>query len=233
MAERVYQLDDQIIRLVGMVHIGQENYYRDIAESMGDSRMIILAEGVADEDNLIQNRLDYGKVGSALGLVTQEELTFVGKVVSPDDLERPNRADEDQNLPHIIRADIDVRQFDPFTVEFLNVLGKTMFSGSSATAGAQTYKTWIDDHVTAESAQIIWRDILYRRNEEVIRYMNLALGKYETIIIPWGAIHMPEIEKAVVEKGFSLVETHERLSFDLRKVPYTKLLGYLLGVKFM
>jgi hypothetical protein len=228
MAERVYHLDDQVIRLVGMIHIGQEDYYRDIAGSLGANRMIILAEGVTDEDNLMQHRLDYGKVGSALGLVTQEKLEFAGTVISPEELERPYWG-EGQDPPHILRADIDINQFDPFTIEFLNILGQTVFSGSSTTEGLRAYKAWIDEHVTPEAGQIIWEDILYRRNEVVIRYMNMALEKYDTIVIPWGAMHMPEIEKAVVERGFSRAETHERLSLDFRKIPYGKLLGLLRG----
>jgi hypothetical protein len=227
--ERVYQRGDQVIRLIGMIHIGQEYYYRDIADSLG-AEMIVLAEGVTDRDNLLQHPLDFKRLGSAFGVVSQNELEFAGKFISSTDLERSSRTDANQGIPHILNADIDVNHFNPFTVEFLNVLGKSMSSGASLLEEYQTYNAWADNKLTAESMQIIQRDIFDRRNEEVLRNLDLALKKYKMIIVPWGAMHMPDIERSVVEKGFSLVGTHERLSLNLWKIPYAKLLTTYGGV---
>ena len=48
----------------------------------------------------------------------------------------------------------------------------------------------------------VMADILDKRNAVVIDGMVRSLALYDTIVIPWGAMHMPAIEAAVLEEGF-------------------------------
>jgi hypothetical protein len=57
----------------------------------------------------------------------------------------------------------------------------------------------------------------------VIEGMQRSLKLYNTVIIPWGAMHMPAIEAAVVEQGFTRGPAHERLSLDFRSIPYREM----------
>jgi hypothetical protein len=50
-----------------------------------------------------------------------------------------------------------------------------------------------------------------------------TLEHYDTVIIPWGAMHMPAIESAVFEQGFESGAARERLSLDFRTIPYAEL----------
>ena len=60
--------------------------------------------------------------------------------------------------------------------------------------------------------EIIIDDILHRRNMGVIHYLDKALVRYDTVVIPWGALHMTEIEAEVLKRGFKLQEERERVS---------------------
>jgi len=52
-----------------------------------------------------------------------------------------------------------------------------------------------------------------------------VLDYYDTIIIPWGALHMPEIETAVLGKNFQLAETRQRTSIDFKRLFMAHLKG--------
>ena len=53
MTERTYRQDDKQIRLTGMIHLGQENFYADLMASIPGGRTLILAEGVTAAANVI------------------------------------------------------------------------------------------------------------------------------------------------------------------------------------
>jgi hypothetical protein len=57
----------------------------------------------------------------------------------------------------------------------------------------------------------------------VIRHLEKALVRYDTVIIPWEALHMKEIEAEVLKRGFKLKEERERVSIDFRKMLMGKL----------
>jgi hypothetical protein len=66
-------------------------------------------------------------------------------------------------------------------------------------------------------------DILDKRNALVIDNMVRSLEYYDTVIIPWGAMHMPAIEAAVLKLGFAPGDERERLSVDFREIPIAEL----------
>jgi hypothetical protein len=84
-------------------------------------------------------------------------------------------------------------------------------------------------HMTDDMFKVIMKDILYRRNQKVIEALQKALasGAYNTIVIPWGALHMAEIEEAVRNNGFNLRGSTERLSVDFRKIDLSRLMRRL------
>jgi hypothetical protein len=220
MAEKVYRRDNRTVQLVGMIHMGEEHYYEELAKLAPPGRTIILAEGVTDNKNLLPNRLDYGNVADYLGLTLQQEkMQFQGKVIDAKELEQPRTdATAGQKGPiHILRADVDVSSFRPQTISFLDDVGREMKRNSSLTQGLVSSGSWSSKYANAEVQQIIMQDILERRNEEVIRNLRKAIGRYDAIVIPWGALHMPQIEAEVVSQGYELQQVRERMSMDFSK----------------
>ena len=223
MSERSYQRDGQMVRLAGMMHIGKEDYYQDLAGSMASARTIILAEGVTDRDKLLVNQFNYSKLAGVLGLSSQETMNLDANLVDLEDLGAVEPGPGVRDTPDIARADLDLNRFDPQTIEFLNVLGRTLFSGQPLAEGLLAYNAWADEHMTPERIDGVMADILDKRNAVVIDGMERCLAHYDTIIIPWGAMHMPAIEAAVLAQGFVPAASRERLSLDVRVIPYREL----------
>ena len=223
MSERSYHLDEKVIRLAGMMHIGKEEYYKDLARSMSSKGTIILAEGVTDQDGLLETQFNYGKLAEIIGLTSQEKMFIDGNLIELEDLNEMNRGVSETGKPDIVRADIDLNQFNPQTVEFLNELGRSLFGDRPLIEGLAEYNLWINENMTEESIAGVMLDILDKRNEVVINSMLQTLTRYDTIIIPWGAMHMPAIEEAVLDEGFALDAERERLSLDFRTIPYAEL----------
>lgn len=221
MTEKVYRRGNKTIRLAAMIHLGEQRYYDDLTRSFASGRAIVLAEGVTDEKKLLHEKLDYGKVASVLGLTTQEQLRFKGRIIDEDELETTPADGEGQvagKSADILRADVDISSFRPETIRFLDELGKQMKQNSSTARGLLAFNEWSKDNVTPQTQKIVMDDILYGRNQELIRHLRKAVDRYDSIIVPWGALHMPGIEEEVVKEGFQLVEQRERLSIDLKKM---------------
>jgi hypothetical protein len=45
-------------------------------------------------------------------------------------------------------------------------------------------------------------EVLGLRNEHLTRELERALTEYERVVVPWGALHLPAIEQAVLDWGF-------------------------------
>jgi hypothetical protein len=118
----------------------------------------------------------------------------------------------------IFRADVDISSFRPQTITFLDAIGKHLRESPSFVQGVLALNTWAEKNVTPEMYVIIMDDILHRRNLVVISYLDKALVRYDTVVIPWGALHMKEIEEEILKRGFVLQEERERVSIDFRRM---------------
>lgn len=223
MSERDYHLDEKVVRLTGMMHIGREDYYQELAASVASGNTIILAEGVTDQNHLLTSRFNYGQLAGVIGLTSQDKMIFDGNLIDLADLGQAKPDNAEQLKPDIARADIDLKDFEPQTLEFLNMLGRTLFSGMPLLEGLAEYNDWAQEKMTDERVAAVMTDILDKRNRVVIDSLELSLVHYDTVVIPWGAMHMPAIETAVLAQGFVPGVKRERLSLDFRMLPYAEL----------
>ncbi len=223
MSERSYHLADKEIRLAGMMHIGKEDYYQDLAKSIPTEGAIILAEGVTDQDHLLESQFNYGKLAGIIGLTSQDKMRLNGNLVELDTIDVAGQVIHEPGKPDIANADIDLNRFEPKTIDFLNALGRSLFGDKPLIEGLAEYNLWVKENMSEEGIAGVMADILDKRNDAVIAGMVKTLKHYETVIIPWGAMHMPAIEAAVLEQGFSPGQVQERLSLDFRTIPYGEL----------
>ncbi len=221
MTERVYSRGDRTIRLAAMIHIGSTEYYRSVAESVTPGRTLVLAEGVSDTRRQLKNGLDYGKVAALVGLASQDKLLFKGNLIEAEELDSPETEDRSEltdQKPDILRADVDMSDLRPQTITFLDAIGRHMRENGSVLRGFLALNTWAEKNITPEMYKIIMDDILHRRNMVVVGHLDKALPRYETVLIPWGALHMKEIETEILKRGFVKKEERERISIDFAKL---------------
>jgi len=220
MVEQNYNRGGQSVRLDAMMHIARSEYYQELARSLPAAKTVILTEGVTDRDHLLTHRFDYSSVADLIGLTSQQTMPLDGNLV---DLEQPDSTPRDTSKPDIFRADVDLNSFSPETVAFLNVLGRTLFGDKPLPEAMLEYNAWAEKNLKPEMIDGLRKDILVHRNAVVIDALKQSLKRYDTVVIPWGAMHMPAIEQAVLAQGFTPKERHERLSLDFRTVPYAEL----------
>jgi hypothetical protein len=224
MSERVYKSDNRTIRLAAMIHVGSSEFYDEVTKSIGTGRIIVLAEGVSDDKQLLVGGIDYGKMAAYLGLTSQKEMHLRGRIIEAEDLELPRLCfggaveGNTGGDVDILRADADVSDFRSPTILLLNALSKNMEESDSFVNGFLNLNSWSQKNLTPEMNSIIIDDILHRRNMGVISYLDKALDRYDTVVIPWGALHMNELEAEVLKRGFKLQQELERVSIDFHKM---------------
>lgn len=218
MTEKLYTRGEKEIRLAGMIHLGQQAYYQELAASFNAGDSLLLAEGVSDRQGLLGARFSYGNLAGLLGLTSQEQFNFIGRLIEAEQLDQPSISEAGRL--DILRADIDLQQFDPRTIEVLNAIGSRLLSSSSLSDGYRDFSQWAEQHMTPELNRIVMADLVQKRNRSVLSYLPKGLQHYRTLIIPWGALHMPGIETALKQQGFELQQSRERLSIDFLLLPY-------------
>jgi len=192
-SERDYARGEQSVRLVGMMHVGEDAAYRELVSSF-EGADLVLAEGVTDRDGLLREGLGYQMLAQPLGLVVQPEIEEeLGEIEADEDADA-------ESAPQVVRADVDIRDFSEETLAFLRAYSQIFASPDLATGleRARDFSRRFDAKATAR----ILRDLIERRNAHLLHALDEALPEHRSIVVPWGALHLPEIEDALEERGF-------------------------------
>lgn len=222
-SERSYHHAGKVVRLVAMMHVARKGYYQELFASLPAKGTIILAEGVTDQDRLLKGRFDYGRLANLVGLSSQGMMRLDGNLLELGDLELAGELERDETKPDIVHADMDLNRFDPLTIEFLNVIARTLLGDKPLAQGFAAYNDWVKVHGTPEMISGVMADILHKRNAVVIDALQRSLDRYDTIVVPWGGMHMPAIESALLERGFVPGDKKERLLFAFNAIPFSVL----------
>ncbi len=198
--ERELAKDGKRVRLVSMMHIGAREYYENVQASLpANGRAIVLLEGISDDKDLLKSRFSYSKIARMLGLAAQES--------SPLQRSAPARTGgNDSPAPPVgkleyRRADLDVSAFRPTTIRYINAVGGLF---ENPTLDTLVHALRDDDSPLGYPGidQIVMNDILNKRNAHLVDAINAALRTHETLIVPWGALHLPFIEDTLKKQGF-------------------------------
>ena len=71
------------------------------------------------------------------------------------------------------------------------------------------YGRLVDMEPDLEMLQQMQHDLLQLRNDHLFVELTALLEEYDQLIVPWGGLHMPDLERRVLELGFEPAETHE------------------------
>ena len=203
LSDRRYVRDEQEVRLVGMMHLGEPEVYHDIARSFLGPDTIVLEEGVTDEDAVLEQSLQYGTVAGRLGLTAQRSF---GSYLSELDDAKSMAVDE-RPLPELRNADVDSRAFSSGTQRLLAKAAVVWSDDDFTRAFLDLYQELIED---PEATEDFLYDIIELRNRHLERHLLVALNERSRVIVPWGALHLPDIERFVIQLGFERVDEIER-----------------------
>jgi hypothetical protein len=183
---RTYRCNDKSIYLLPSVHIAEGSFYSDLMEELPTGKTVILPEGVTDTENLLSSGMGYDKLAPALGLVAQDGQTFSAN-------------------PEIATTacDIDVSALSPEVVAFLNAMGKFFRKMDT-----QDRRAALLEYVSAPvpDEKLLWKEIVEDRNARVVACIHDSMETYDYIAVPWGAAHMPGIEKELLDAGAKQVD---------------------------
>lgn len=211
--ERTYNRDDKKIHLVAMIHIGSREYYEQLSQFLSSSDTIVLAEGVTDTTGLMKEFPSYEKIANLIGLETQENMVIHGKLIEYEDISKidVNEFGKEHEAT-IVRADIDSKDLSKDAVEFIQSVGLIFKNNGSLISGLTDYLNWYKENMTPEQEEIILDEIINKRNSVLLHYLDEAIKHYDTIVIPWGAMHMPGLEQAVLKRNFTAGDRISRLA---------------------
>jgi hypothetical protein len=189
LVERGFHKPDSVVRLVGMMHIGQEHSYQELVASFDRPEVLVLAEGVTDEGNILGLGRGEGYRGLAeqVGLSNQRDLTSY----------RPSIRQR--------HADLDVAELSPSTQRLLRRTLHAFGAEGVDTEALLTLLTSSED-LTPEVQERFWYDVIDRRNEVLLGHLRAAVEEEPEVVIPWGAAHLPAVEREVRAMGYELVE---------------------------
>jgi hypothetical protein len=210
--ERTYSRDVKTIHLVAMMHIGNKEYYDELSHFLSSGSTIVLAEGVTDDTGIIKNFPSYSKFADFIGLDTQENMVMHGKMLEYDDLSTPDDDPASMIETGIVRADIDSQDLSEDALEFVQNVGELFNDEQSFAESFGSYMSWYSDNMTPEKEKIVMGELIDKRNEVLLHYLDEALLYHDTIVIPWGAMHMPGLERAILQKDFLPGESRSRLA---------------------
>jgi hypothetical protein len=182
-----------MIQLVPMSHVGELDFYRALSESF-PTNSIILQEGVTDERNLLTNKVSYTRMAASLGVAEQLK--------------------EFKPRGQLVRADVDVDQFTPSTIDFLNLAMLIHKKGFKYETLISLMQYSSPPHLEEQLID----DLLTKRNRHLLDEADARLLQSERIIVPWGVVHMPGIAKEIQKSGFRLTETRNFLAIRLGSV---------------
>jgi hypothetical protein len=185
------------IVLFPMSHIGNAEFYSGIAQAV-PSNSIVLMEGVTDHRHLLTNSISYKRVARSLGLAEQHE-------------------EFDPARGEVLPADVDVEVFAPTTIDVLNLAMLVHKNGLNAGTVLMLMRFSPPQDVQEQ----LLTDLLRKRNRHLLDEVHSHLADSDTIIIPWGVAHMPEVAREIENSGFRLKESHDYVTIRFGSAPKT------------
>ena len=112
----------------------------------------------------------------------------------------------------MVMADVDVDQFSPDTIDFLNLVMLVHSQGLTPGNVQKLMEYSPPDHFEKELID----DLVKKRNRHVVEEIQSRLSQTDNIMVPWGVAHMPGIAMEIQKSGFRLDGTQEYMVIQFR-----------------
>ncbi len=204
--EKTLAKGDKSVRLIGMVHIGDDDFYKNLFASFPPDSLV-LAEGVSDRTGRMTGSMTYDGVARVLGLSSQVEVQSQWIEKSVRDMQA-DPTDVPRRAP-IMSGDIDMSDFSDLTIGFLRDTAEVY--GAPNMSKAYERMVVMNERYTEEQASAAFTEVIEKRNTHVLNTLDEQIKTRDSIVIPWGAQHMPGLEKGLLTRGFKITAEQTRL----------------------
>jgi hypothetical protein len=210
LVERKFQSGDREVRLAGMIHVARREFYSSLLSGLDPAiSSVVLVEGVTDRKHLLGGKtLSYDRLARLLNIAPQSDSAFSERVLAGLDRQESRRSGgrrgsqeaEGEGLD-FRHADVDVETFHPQTIAFiLAVIG--LFQSADVREFVKILTDPLSPIASEDAQAQVMEDILFARNERLTSEIETSLKNYRSIIVPWGAMHLPGIETWLEKHNF-------------------------------
>ncbi len=210
--ERVLQKDGCQVHLVGLAHIGEQTFYNSLNHEFKkpiEGKRLVLTEGVTDKEEVLPPGFKSGKTyrgfAKQLGLAEQKSFSNVSTGSAKERNASKNR--EGMNVS-FINADIDISDLSE---THLGLLLKLLGSIDSGDLLKSFQTSFALDMSPDEMEDLIVEGLIGQRNTRLMQVFESHHRDYEEIYIPWGAAHLPDLERRFLSLGFSMIGEKKRI----------------------
>ena len=215
--ETVMKKGESEVRLVGMVHIGEPEFYRQLYAGI-PPHALILAEGVTDRENRMKAKPSYDNAARGLGLQSQGE--FQSLLAGSNIVEAAPAAPPAPGTPpaavtpalpvvagkpSVVFADVDVSELSPETLAFIEAAG-SIFQSPTLSEAVGKYID-VTGRFTEPQIRAVMEELVKKRNEHALAALDRHVARFNLIYLPWGALHMPDFEDRLVARGYRVVSS--------------------------
>jgi len=207
--ERVFIRDGKKVFLIGMMHIGDADFFSTLDQRMREEikgKRVILTEGVSDKNQVLpadfKSGQTYGKWARKFGLKVQNSNNAPS---STDQTDANNKLLAERGIA-FLNADIDVSELPDEHQKTLTTLLKSLNSDKL-----------VDLLKTPEGIEgpklesLMMEGLIKFRNNRLMSYFDETIKlDVDEIYIPWGAAHLPDIEKRLLSQGFEKISEETR-----------------------
>lgn len=215
LTERVFEKEGRRVHLIGMAHVADGHFYEALNERLArpvEGRRLVLLEGVSDREGILPESFasgaTYRNFAEKLGLAEQR----VGFSVQADGARGPGGEGWSERGVDFRNADIDVADLSPAHREGLVAILTAMEHFDwrhlfTAPAG-------IDPD---ELEDLLVEGLVRQRNRHLMEILAEAEDRYAEIFIPWGAAHLPDLERRLIAEGYRVAGESRRRGIDFGK----------------
>lgn len=218
LAERIYEKDGRRVHLVGMAHIADGVFYEALNESLAtplEGRRLVLLEGVSDREKVLPRSFasgqTYRNMAEKFGLAEQA-IGFAMQSDKGEGKAGDSVAAWAERGVDFRRADIDVSELDPAyrdrLVALLGAIGELKFEDLFSMPA---------DMTAEELEELMVEGLIKKRNAHLMDVYAEHHAGYAEVFIPWGAAHLPDLERRLLALGYAPVAEHQRLGIDFWK----------------
>lgn len=195
----------QRVRLVAMAHIGKAQFYEALYSGFPE-HALVLEEGVSDRKGILSKKFSYQNFAGVLGYTQQPSVSAWQKQL-------PSEGGEGSSVSaaarfDVVGADIDVSEFSDSTIAFLKQVGEWYQSRNLRELSARF--SAFQQEMKTDQTEKFFEEVVRLRNNHLLKVFDARSPGYSHVVIPWGALHMPGLEKELLKRGF-VVESRRYL----------------------